>query len=178
MRLRCAEMRVQFTDLVYGAQSTTLADCGGDFALRRSDGVIAYQLAVVIDDAAMQVNQVVRGRDLLSATPRQLALYQLLGLEAPEYLHVPLLLDNEGERLAKRHDSLTLHALRSAGINAAQVCGYLGWRAGLCPLHACMPKDLLRHFSPEKLPHEDQLLPDDLKERLSALNEHTMNDFF
>lgn len=99
-----------FTDVVLGDRQGTLRDCGGDFALRRSDGVVAYQLAVVADDAAMGITEVVRGDDLLPSTPRQLLLFRLLGHRPPAYAHVPLLHDASGERLAKRHKSLTLAA--------------------------------------------------------------------
>ena len=106
LRLRCPEGRFHFQDGLLGEQSFTLEDCGGDFALRRSDGVVAYQLAVALDDALMGITQVVRGRDILTSTPRQLALLRLWGFEPPAYAHIPLLLDGQGERLAKRHQSL------------------------------------------------------------------------
>ncbi|GAB6124431.1 tRNA glutamyl-Q(34) synthetase GluQRS [Humidesulfovibrio idahonensis] len=130
-RLRCDDIAVAFDDLVAGPQRMTLHDCGGDFALRRSDGVFAYQLAVVLDDIAMGVTQVVRGDDILSSTPRQIFLHQLLGAPVPQYAHLPLVLDAEGERLAKRHQSLTLAALRESGVTAPAIVGYLAWRAGL-----------------------------------------------
>ncbi len=99
------EGTVSFTDRVFGRQRQTLAlDCG-DFLIRRSDGVFAYQLAVVVDDAAMGVNEIVRGCDLLSSTPRQIYLQRLLGYDEPRYGHIPLLLAPDGRRLAKRdHD--------------------------------------------------------------------------
>lgn len=99
----------------------TLEACGGDFALRRSDGVIAYQLAVVVDDGLMGITQVVRGEDLLVSTRRQLALFDLLGYPRPAYMHLPLLCDPEGERLAQSaHASLTLASLRDAGVSPAR----------------------------------------------------------
>ena len=103
IRLRCPSQNYAFEDAVFGPFSMTLEACGGDFALRRSDGVIAYQLAVVVDDGLMGITQVVRGEDLLVSTPRQLALFDLLGYPRPAYMHLPLLCDPEGERLAKRH---------------------------------------------------------------------------
>ena len=87
----------------------------GDFVVWRQDGSPAYQLAVVVDDAAMRVTEVVRGADLLVSTARQLLLYRALGLEAPAFLHCPLILDESGKRLAKRHDALSLRALRGEG---------------------------------------------------------------
>jgi glutamyl-tRNA synthetase len=139
LRLRCADGTESFHDLVAGPQAMTLADCGGDFAVRRSDGVFAYQLAVVLDDIALGITQVVRGEDILTSTPRQLYLYRLLGAPVPQHAHLPLVLDADGERLAKRHQSLTLAALRERGVSAAAITGYLAWRAGL--LDAPRPAD-------------------------------------
>ena len=152
IRLRCPSQNYAFEDAVFGPFSMTLEACGGDFALRRSDGVIAYQLAVVVDDGLMGITQVVRGEDLLVSTPRQLALFDLLGYPRPAYMHLPLLCDPEGERLAKRHASLTLASLRDAGVSPAAVAGYLGWKAGLigalAPAH---PRNLLPAFDPGRL---------------------------
>ena len=150
----------------------TLEACGGDFALRRSDGVIAYQLAVVVDDGLMGITQVVRGEDLLVSTPRQLALFDLLGYPSPAYMHLPLLCDPEGERLAKRHASLTLASLRDAGVSPAAVAGYLGWKAGLigalAPAH---PRNLLPAFDPGRLRFlpERVLIEADLTASLSVV---------
>ena len=92
LRLRAPDREIAFTDGLLGPYSQNLARDCGDFILRRSDGVFAYQLAVVTDDARMGVTQVVRGRDLLESTPRQLYLYELLGFPPPEFYHIPLLL--------------------------------------------------------------------------------------
>ncbi|MDO9631261.1 MAG: tRNA glutamyl-Q(34) synthetase GluQRS [Humidesulfovibrio sp.] len=170
LRLRCEDSAVSFHDLVAGPQTMTLADCGGDFALRRSDGVFAYQLAVVLDDIAMGITQVVRGDDILSSTPRQLYLYRLLGAPSPQYAHLPLVLDAEGERLAKRHGSLTLAALRESGVSGTAITGYLAWRAGLLdtprPAH---PLELIAGFSFERLPRDPVGLPTDIKAVLARL---------
>lgn len=132
LRLLCPDDDVEhFTDLVLGPQHISLQSCGGDFALRRSDGVWAYQLAVVVDDMRMNVTQVVRGEDILLSTPRQLLLYRLLGGTPPDFAHIPLLYDEEGERLAKRHKSLSLAALREAGCSPEAVVGHLAHLAGL-----------------------------------------------
>ena len=139
-----------------GPQAATLEDCGGDFALRRSDGVIAYQLATALDDGLMGITEVVRGRDILPSTPRQLALLRLLGLPAPQYAHFPLLLDNEGERLAKRHQSLTLAALRQRGCSPRSIVGYLGWLAGCLPQpRPAHPRELLPAFDWARVPRDD-----------------------
>ncbi len=120
-----------FGDGVMGPQVFSLHEEGGDFAVRRSDGVYAYQLAVVVDDLAMNINQVVRGNDLLSSTPRQIVLARLLGGQPPAYFHVPLLVDAAGERLAKRHNSLALCALQEAGACPRTVVGWLAFWGGL-----------------------------------------------
>lgn len=156
IRLRCPEAPISFTDLLLGPQTIFLTDCGGDFALRRSDGVVAYQLAVAVDDALMGVTQVVRGRDILSSTPRQIALLQLLGYGAPSYAHVPLLLDEEGERLAKRHNSLSLRCLREQGVDPRRITGLLGHLAGLTfSARSASPAELMPAFDWSRLPRQD-----------------------
>ena len=161
LRLRCPEGRFHFQDGLLGEQSFTLEDCGGDFALRRSDGVVAYQLAVALDDALMGITQVVRGRDILTSTPRQLALLRLWGFEPPAYAHIPLLLDGQGERLAKRHQSLGVRELRRQGVAAAEIVGVLARLAGLRPdMRPLAAADLLADFRLERLPRQDVCLRD------------------
>ncbi len=156
IRLRCPQSPISFDDMLLGPQTFSLADCGGDFALCRSDGVVAYQLAVAVDDALMGVNQVVRGRDILPSTPRQIALLQLLSYGAPSYAHVPLLLDEEGERLAKRHNSLSLRYLREQGVDPHRIVGLLGMLAGLeVSARAVSPGELLPAFAWSRLPKQD-----------------------
>ncbi len=170
LRLDCGAGEVAFTDLVAGPQRFTLADCGGDFALRRSDGVVAYQLAVVIDDIHMGVTQVVRGDDILASTPRQMLLYDLFNAPAPAYAHLPLILDHQGERLAKRHGSLTLAALRDRGATPRAITGYLASLAGLVPearpLH---PRDLVPGFDLARIPRAPIRLPEDVATALLSL---------
>lgn len=125
-----APLVFRFVDCVLGEQRFTMGDCGGDFALRRSDGVFAYQLAVTVDDADMGITEVVRGDDLLLSTPRQILLFRLLGATPPAYAHVPLLHDAAGERLAKRHKSLEIASLRHAGMRPRDVLARLGQLAG------------------------------------------------
>ena len=122
---------IEFSDLAFGPQREVLARACGDFLVRRSDGVVAYQLAVVVDDALMGVTQVVRGRDLLGSCARQIYLGGLLGYEPPEYGHVPLLVAPDGRRLAKREKDLDLGALRARGVCAERVVGALACAAGL-----------------------------------------------
>ncbi|MHC1752467.1 tRNA glutamyl-Q(34) synthetase GluQRS [Humidesulfovibrio sp.] len=170
LRLRCDEISLAFDDRVAGPQLHTLAQCGGDFALRRSDGVVAYQLAVVLDDIAMGISQVVRGDDILTSTPRQLFLYQLLNAAPPQYAHLPLVLDAQGERLAKRHQALTLAELRAAGVSSGAVVGYLAWRAGLQSApHKRSAAELVPGFSFAPLPREAVVLPENIADILRGL---------
>ena len=128
-RLAVPDRAGSFRDLLQGMyEENLLRDCG-DFILRRSDGVYAYQLAVVCDDGDMGITQVVRGRDLLDSTPRQLYLYGLLGLTPPEFYHVPLLLAPDGRRLSKREHDLDMGALRER-FTPAELTGRLAFWAG------------------------------------------------
>ena len=101
IRLRVPEQTIEFTDGLYGLQRQNLAIETGDVVLKRADGLYAYQLAVVVDDAAQGINQIVRGADLLDSTPRQIFLQRQLGLPTPEYTHIPLVLDEQGHKLSK-----------------------------------------------------------------------------
>lgn len=154
LRLRAPEGwgEVTFTDQILGEVHGRV----DDFVLRRGDGAFAYNLAVVVDDAAMQVDQVVRGDDLLLSTPRQIALQRLLDLPStPEvtYAHVPLVLGPTGKRLAKRDGAVTLRELKSAGITAHVVRNRLAVTLGLAqPGEANSMDQLLSRFDPGELP--------------------------
>jgi glutamyl-tRNA synthetase len=113
--------RIDFVDEHVGKQSAVAGRDFGDFIVWRRDDVAAYQLAVVVDDAAMQVNEVVRGEDLLMSTFRQLLLYRALGLRPPKFYHAPLVVDKSGKRLAKRHGALSLRALRERGVSPGKI---------------------------------------------------------
>ena len=158
-RVEVPEETASFVDRIQGPFSQNLARECGDFILRRSDGVYAYQLAVVVDDAAMGVTQVVRGSDLLDSTPRQLWLQEALGFPHPEYGHVPLLLAPDGRRLAKRNRDQELGALQNQ-YTAPELVGRLAHLAGLIPEPAPVtPAELVPLFSWEKLPKEDRTAP-------------------
>jgi glutamyl-tRNA synthetase len=133
-----------FVDVLHGRVAASAAD---DFVVRRTDGLFAYQLAVVVDDTAMGISEVVRGDDLLSSTTRQIALYRALGAEPPAFVHVPLVLGADGERLAKRHGAIALADYRAAGQCPEQVVGRLAASLGPCPPgRALRPADLLAEF--------------------------------
>ncbi|HZD33506.1 MAG TPA: tRNA glutamyl-Q(34) synthetase GluQRS [Candidatus Angelobacter sp.] len=122
---------IEFIDQCQGSQSFVAAEDFGDFVIWRRDDVPAYQLAVVVDDAAMQITEVVRGADLLKSTARQLLLLRALGLPVPAYYHCELLRDASGVRLAKRHDALSLSALRERGHTPEQVLAMCGFSKSL-----------------------------------------------
>ena len=139
---------VIFVDRFQGEQNQSLRDAVGDFVLKRGDGVYSYQLAVVVDDLAMGVTEVVRGADLVASTPRQILLAELLGGRPPSYAHTPLVLSADGERLAKRAQGVSLGDHRAAGRPARLVVASLARTLGLLDpgeyLDGCSPEDLLR----------------------------------
>ena len=143
---------IEFIDGVYGLQSTVLARDCGDFVVRRSDGVCAYQLAVVVDDAAMGVNHVVRAHDLMGSSGRQRYLQHVLGLGEVEYFHVPLLVAPDGRRLAKRDFDLDLGSLRTWMRGPERLLGLLAWKVGFIerfePMSAA---ELVGEFSWDKV---------------------------
>ncbi|MCA9839888.1 MAG: tRNA glutamyl-Q(34) synthetase GluQRS [Trueperaceae bacterium] len=127
LRFRVEQVLVSFNDGFMGEQSFEVSD----FIVRRADGEWAYQLAVVVDDALMKIEEVVRGEDLLESTAAQLILYKALGYKAPTFFHVPLLIDETGERMSKRKGSLTVTALREVGVKAERILGFLAYSLDL-----------------------------------------------
>lgn len=115
---------IAFNDGSLGPQAFVAGNDFGDFIVWTSDDCPSYQLAVVVDDSAMQMTEVVRGADLLKSTARQLLLYRALGLKPPDFFHVPLVVDSNGVRLAKRHDALSLRKFRAAGATPEQVLAF------------------------------------------------------
>lgn len=147
--------RIAFRDLVHGGCDPFGAAGVDDFVIRRADGVAAYQLAVVVDDAAMEIDHVLRADDLLVSTPRQLALFRALGLREPAFAHVPLVLAPGGERLAKRNRPASISDLRAAGADARELTGRLAASAGLAePGARVSARDLLPSFDVRKIPRE------------------------
>lgn len=147
LRVRVPDREIRFTDGLQGPQRMRLAREWGDFIVRRSDGVAAYQLAVVVDDAACGVTEVVRGRDLLTSTAAQLWLYETLGLRAPSFCHVPMLMAPSGQRLSKREHALELGEIRKR-FRPEAVTGYLAWRCGLIgKWEAVSPRELAKVFA-------------------------------
>lgn len=154
-RLIVQDEVIRFDDGLYGSQAVNLASHCGDFILRRSDGVFAYQLAVVVDDALSGVTEVVRGRDLLLSAAQQIYLYRKLQLTPPAYCHHPLLVNEHGQRLCKRDHALELRAMRS-NYSAQQIIGMLAFAAGLLPeVQPVTPQQLLSCFSWTKVPTQD-----------------------
>ena len=160
-RLRVGTAEIAFEDLVFGRQTQPLQQSCGDFVIRRSDGVYAYQLAVVVDDAAMEIDRILRGADLLASTPRQIYLWQLLGFQPPEFIHVPLLMGADGSRLSKRQGSLAIAALRRSGVRPEQVIGQLAAWAGLIEQPELLrPAELIDDFSLDRLPRTPVVVGD------------------
>ena len=152
LRVRAEGARVAFVDRLIGLREEAEVD---DFVVRRSDGTPAYQLAVVVDDAAQGIEQVVRGADLVDSTPRQILLSHLLGLDIPRYAHVPLVLGPDGRRLAKRHGAVALADRRARGEGTAEVLGWMASSLGLAePGEPLTPAGLLPRFDPSRLPRE------------------------
>jgi glutamyl-tRNA synthetase len=149
LRLRAGAERVGFADRLLGPVEQVV----DDVVVRRTDGAVAYNLAVVVDDAAQGVEEVVRGADLAEGTPRQILLGRLLGTPPPAYAHVPLVLGPDGARLAKRHGAVTLADRTALGQTPAQVRGELMASAGLAePGEEPSPAELVARFDPRRLP--------------------------
>ena len=127
------DAHVSFEDGFGGAYSMDVRAQLGDFPLARDEKGAGYTLAVVVDDAAMGVTEVVRGDDLLPATPQQILLYRALGLTEPKFFHVPLVVGPDGRRLAKRHGDTRIASFREDGVKSKDVIGYLAWSLGINP---------------------------------------------
>jgi glutamyl-tRNA synthetase len=143
LRVRADAARIGFTDRLHGPQEGVV----DDFVVRRNDGAPAYNLAVIVDDAWQRIGEVVRGDDLLESTPRQLFIAGALGLQAPSFAHVPLVLGPDGSRLAKRHGAVTLDALAPRAV--------LRWMAATLGMEgAATAAEMRERFDPAALPRE------------------------
>ena len=152
-RLIVPDREVAFVDQVQGSYAQNLAADCGDFLVQRSDGAFAYQLAVVVDDAAQGVTSVVRGVDLLCSTPQQLYLQELLGLPHPAYAHIPLLVAERDRRLSKRDRDAALDALLARFKTPEAVIGHIAGITGLAPTcDPATPQELLATFDLAALP--------------------------
>ena len=136
LRVRVPDAVVSYDDEAVGRVEQNLRREVGDFVLRRGDGVFAYQLAVVVDDLAQGVTDVVRGADLVSSTPRQIWLARALGAEPPRYTHVALVVAPDGGRLEKRKGGVTARELRGAGVSPERILGELAFGLGLTATNA------------------------------------------
>ena len=161
---------VVFYDAFCGEQRQRVDEATGDFVIARHATGAGYMLAVVVDDAAMQISEVVRGNDLLPATPRQLLLYRALGLREPVFAHVPLVVAEDGRRLAKRHGDTRLRAIREAGVPAEEVLGVLAWWSGWAQWgEAVSLPEILRRYDPAAIPPTPAVLTDKVRQRLRVL---------
>ncbi len=162
IRLAVPDREVTFADGLQGTVTENLARDCGDFVLRRSDGLFGYQLACVADDIASGVTEVVRGRDILTATPRQIFLYECLGEAPPSYIHIPLLTDARGRRLAKRDGDLDISAL-SKRYTPEALFGMLACACGLRDRPSSVSlAELAREFDWARVRQEDARLPEEV----------------
>jgi glutamyl-tRNA synthetase len=162
-----------FIDGFRGPTHLDLREVGGDFVVWKAPhpgpaiSAPAYQLAVVVDDAAQGVTEVVRGDDLIPSTPRQLLLYEALDLTPPEFIHVPLVVGPDERRLAKRHGDTRLSSLREAGVRSETLLGLLAWSCGWLPsIEPIAARDLVPLFRLETIPPMPFVLTPELLRRI------------
>ncbi len=158
VRIKVPEKSICVSDGVFGALAQGLAESVGDFVLRRADGVHAYQLAVIVDDAESGVNQVVRGADLLCSTPRQVFLQSCLGLSVPQYFHLPLALSADGRKMSKRDGGISTTPLDGALLE--RTLRFLGQKVPV-ELRGAPSLEVMDwacgHFDPKRIPRESRM---------------------
>ncbi len=166
IRFNAGQQTIEFLDAFAGPQRFETAALG-DFVIAKADGTPAYQLAVVVDDAAMGVTHVVRGDDLLDSTPRQILLYRALGLEAmiPAYYHLPLVIGTDGRRLAKRHGDTRLATYRAAGMSADRLRAIIARWIGIDAGETIAMAELLSAFDLDRLPQSAIVFDPDAMDR-------------
>lgn len=168
-RFRVPPRAAEFVDAFRGPTRLDLRELGGDFVVWKSAGTPAYQLAVVVDDAAQGVTEVIRGDDLVPSTPRQLLLYEALGLQAPRFAHVPLVVGPDGRRLAKRHGDTRLSSLRAAGVRPEKLLGLLAWSCGwIKRVEPVTAVELLTLFRLKSIPHKPFVLTQELLREIGS----------
>jgi glutamyl-tRNA synthetase len=161
LRLRVPEGQIEFLDQFAGRQNFDVQQSIGDFLVRTKENLPSYQLAVVVDDARQGIDQVIRGDDLLSSTPRQMLLYDNLGLQPlPAYMHLPLVVGSDGRRLAKRHGDSRLSHYREQGVRAERIIGLLAEWCGLGSRSEMSVQEFLIRFQLADMPHEQVVFTD------------------
>ncbi|MEG6587917.1 tRNA glutamyl-Q(34) synthetase GluQRS [Paenibacillus barengoltzii] len=168
LRFAIGPEEIRFVDGIAGPQVFPPGS-GGDFVVRRADHMYSYQLAVTVDDALMGITDVLRGDDLLDSTPRQLHLYAALDLTPPKFAHAPLILGEDGRRLAKRHGDLGLPALRAAGTKPETVIGWLAYISGLIERpEAVKANELIPSFRMDRISREPFVLTEAMIQKLMS----------
>ena len=158
VRVAVPDIKISFIDGVIGKYTEDLTTECGDFIIKRSDGVYAYQLAVTVDDALMGVNEVVRGHDLIGSTARQIWLHELFGFKPPKFYHMPLLVAHDGRRLSKRDKDLDLGVIRQH-MKPEKLIGILAYTCGLIDKKEDISLyELIKIFSWDKIPNRDLIL--------------------
>lgn len=162
-RFAVAPGATTFDDRFLGEITIDVAANVGDFPIRSPDGPFSYQLAVVVDDAAMDITEVIRGADLASSTPRQILLHRALGSTPPRFTHLPLVLASDGEKLSKRRRDLDLAALRARGVRASDILRWIARSAGMECDDSVELRDLIGRFDLGRLPRESVAVTADLR---------------
>lgn len=152
LRFAVPDSAIEVTDAFVGIRRFDVAADCGDFLILRRNQLPSYQLAVVVDDAADGVTEVVRGDDLLASAARQRLLQVALGAKTPHFYHVPLVVDPEGKRLAKRTDALSLESLRQCGIDPKSIVGWVARRSGWPNVDRASPAELIASFDWTRVP--------------------------